>query len=492
MLVVAGVLTGLTLLACVTIRALSEVNEHHRYRMWQAGDARQTAHQIGFHLLAFNRVSALVMLTHNPGRERERTSEAGMVYNQLEKLHAVAEPSLMPIVDRASDQIQEYFAACHQADLSGARAESDLVSLAPLVDTAQATLKEVADAEDSRIAGEAQAADRWNRIAVLIGSGVSVLVVLGSVGALLGLYRLAIRPTIELTESIKRFGEGDREARAGTTASLELASAARTFNELADVISGQHSRMLDFLGAVTRDLRDPVGIIRTSLAQLERGRPLPPEEKIRLRVDTIGREVERLDRLIDNFLDASRIEWQRLDLQQARRDIRGVLSEVVQVYETFSSAHHVSLSAPDEPVWVRFDTERLMQVLHALMSSAIQRSPGGGDVDVKLTAGEDDTPEAIIDVVDHGLGLSPEQTSHLFEPFVEVQGPRPPSASTTWVALSVARRIVDAHGGRIEAESAVGRGTTVRVHLPLETAPSMGEAAQTPASVQTALAGAHR
>jgi signal transduction histidine kinase len=182
----------------------------------------------------------------------------------------------------------------------------------------------------------------------------------------------------------------------------------------------------------------------------------------------LGREVDRLERMVETYLDASNVEWKRLDLQQGRQDARLLLQQVVRLYETFSSIHRVTLSVPEQPVWVFSDPDRLSQVFHTLLSNAIEFSPRGGIIEAALTIEQN---EAVARVTDHGIGIAEEDVPKIFEPFQRLRGAhqRGPGAS---VALSVARRIVEGHRGRIEVTSAVGQGSTFRVRLPLATSPS--------------------
>jgi two-component system phosphate regulon sensor histidine kinase PhoR len=186
-------------------------------------------------------------------------------------------------------------------------------------------------------------------------------------------------------------------------------------------------------------------------------------------VNVVLRELDRLEHLVENYLDASRVEWRRLDLQQERHDLRTVVQQVSRMYETFSELHHIELSLPERSVCVFADLDRLSQVIHTLLTNAIAFSPRGGVVEVCLDLGKDGSPEgdfATLSVSDHGIGISKEDLATVFQPFQKVSSAlqRSPGIS---VALSVARRIVLAHRGQLTATSKVGEGSTFRVRLPL-------------------------
>jgi two-component system, OmpR family, sensor histidine kinase MtrB len=465
-------LTGLTLLACVALKAITARDGRHLQRLYRAGEAQQAVYRTRTHLLEFSRLSQLILTTHDDNLEPRRVDAMADVLTELDTLRSFVEPARLPAVDQAGEQVRAYFGERHRVELAGGGPERALVAVTPMLDAAGATLNDLADAESSRTASELESAFRWRRVGDLIGWVVAALVVVGSIFGLAVLYWTGVRGVIRLTDTIKRFGHGDREIRADATSASEVASAAVTFNEMAETITGQQTRMLDFLGSVAKDLKNPLGVISMAVADLAPGKAAPAPEKAQMRIATVNREVAHLTKLIDAFLDAGRAEWQSLNLQQPRRDLGKLLADVVKTYETFSTMHEVSLSEPDQPVWVRFDVERLSQVLHTLLSNAIQYSPRGGTVEVALTTDVDDTREATVRVTDHGIGVPPDQIKEIFEPFGRITGPRQPSGAS-WVALSVARRIVEAHGGRLDVESKTGEGTTFRVQLPLAVAPTV-------------------
>jgi signal transduction histidine kinase len=465
------VLTSLTLLASISLKVFTNLNQRHLRAVIQAVDARHAADQSRSLLMAF---ASAAVVPHDPRSEPERTEGIGRVFGDLDDLRRLVEPSEQPAVDKTRDQVRAYLGAKRDARPAGARGEAAAPADKSTLDAAVASLIDVAHVENLRIQDEVQRSNHWDRIANAIGWGILAVVVLGTLAILLGLYRVALLPTIRLSEAIRSFGEGKTDVRAEVGGATEIAIAARTFNDLMDLVTGQHARMLDFLASTAKQLKQPVGVMRTVLA------PSPPErrgeragdgaqdgEAGRRRTALVRREVERLDRLVDAFLDATRIEWQRLDLQQPRQDLRGLVRDVVQLYESFSTVHQVSLSVPEQPVWVCFDEKRMTQVLDMLLSNAVQFSPRGGLVSVALTE-DGATEEAVLAVTDYGVAIQQEAMRRIFEPFHsirEVNLPGQPRLGS--VALSLSKRIVEAHGGRIEVESAPRVGTTFRLHLPL-------------------------
>jgi signal transduction histidine kinase len=300
-------------------------------------------------------------------------------------------------------------------------------------------------------------------LADYIAWAIAALVLGGSVAATVAFYHYLFRPLAALASAMKRFSGGDRGARAEVSRGAELAIAAGTFNEMADIITGQHERMFSFLSGTTHEVKDPVHVMRTELQEFAHDKPFPNERLARQRLDAVSAELDRLDGMVDRYLDTSSIEWSRLDLQLGRQDFRRLVEEVSGLYEGFSRAHRLALSLPERPVCLFADTERLSQVIHSLLMNAMVLSPRGGVVEVCLSA---EGKEAILRVTDHGIGISEKDLATLFEPFERVSSTFQNSPGVP-VALSVARRIVQGHLGRIEAFSKVGNGSTFRVYLPL-------------------------
>ena len=145
------------------------------------------------------------------------------------------------------------------------------------------------------------------------------------------------------------------------------------------------------------------------------------------------------------------------------QDARQLVRNVVELFESSSSKHDVSLRIPETALRLRCDPLRIEQVVTNLVSNAIKYSPHGGTIDVSLrTVGQ----EAVIEVCDHGIGISLVDQRRLFEPFQRLDLSRE-AIPGVGLGLFIVRRIVEVHGGRIEVESTVDKGSTFRVSLSL-------------------------
>jgi signal transduction histidine kinase len=266
-----------------------------------------------------------------------------------------------------------------------------------------------------------------------------------------------------ILSAMKKFGSGDRQARVTVHVGMEeLRRIASQFNEMADALRRQRENQLAFLAGVSHDLRNPIGALNMAVAFLSGDRPLPPEHQIRRMLQVIKRQIEFLNRMVGDLHDAHQIEAGQLALRLETCDARELSESVCQLFCSASDAHRLVLDAPPSPVPVTCDPFRLRQVLNNLVSNAIKYSPRGGEISLKL--GKSAT-EVIFEVSDPGIGIPKEELSRIFEPFRRTKMSRQ-DISGTGLGLHVSRRIVEAHHGRIEVESEVGKGTTLRVYLP--------------------------
>jgi signal transduction histidine kinase len=144
-------------------------------------------------------------------------------------------------------------------------------------------------------------------------------------------------------------------------------------------------------------------------------------------------------------------------------DVRGLARGAVDLFRSAATTHRLVLDVTDEPAMVSCDSLRIEQVLNNLISNAIKYSPSGSDVNVDVGVRDD---EAVLSVRDEGVGIAPEDVPHIFEPFRRTGASRE-SVKGVGLGLYVTKRIVEAHGGRLEVDSMLGAGSTFRVFLPL-------------------------
>jgi len=219
----------------------------------------------------------------------------------------------------------------------------------------------------------------------------------------------------------------------------------------------------DFVANVSHELRTPIAAIRAATETLEAGALEQPDEA-REFVGIVARHGARLHRLVEDLLDLSRIEAQRVDLKPTRIDLPELLDQIVELNRPSAERADVTLRVETDPLTVVADRRALEQILANLVDNAIKYAPGA---EVILTGKAQDGGVSI-GVRDTGPGIAPHHLARLFERFYRIDTGRSRALGGTGLGLSIAKHLAEAMRGRIGVESEVGRGTAFRVWMPGE------------------------
>jgi PAS domain S-box-containing protein len=215
----------------------------------------------------------------------------------------------------------------------------------------------------------------------------------------------------------------------------------------------------ELLATVTHDLKNPLASI-SGHAQLLQRRQAYTERS----VVAILSETRRLGRLIDDLLDVTRAQTGQLTITRDWGDLLASVQAAVEAARVVSTTHRVELAAPEGPLVAFFDRDRLEQVVQNLLLNAIKYSPDGGTVRVQV---DDRADEIWISVTDEGIGIAPDALPRLFRRFYRTPAARDRKLPGLGLGLFVTRSLIEAHGGRIWAESAgPGQGSSFTVVLP--------------------------
>ncbi|PTL75652.1 HAMP domain-containing sensor histidine kinase [Vitiosangium sp. GDMCC 1.1324] len=375
---------------------------------------------------------------------------------------------------RVSEQLQQVGqyanTAQEQALIANARNKVETYLRAPArerLPTLRGAVEATAAVSASNIERARAVRDEATRVsdaAMLIGGLLAIGIVTGAALVLAVTRTRLYLPLLSIRQALAAFKSGQRESRVAQVGPLELREVAAEFNDMADTLVSQDTRHLQFLAGVAHDLRTPLNALKLSAQILLRAPAPPPPEKVRESLVRISAQLDRLDRMVGDLLEQTRIEAGNLELRLEDTDLRVLVTDVVELHRPSSQQHQLELSVPDRPVPVHGDPTRLTQVLTNLLSNAIKYSPRGGRVRVLLEQAQD---EVMISVSDEGVGIPPDEYERIFEPFRRSKGS---SAEIPGIGLglSVSRRIVRAHGGNIEVVSQEGVGSIFRVRLPLK------------------------
>jgi len=226
----------------------------------------------------------------------------------------------------------------------------------------------------------------------------------------------------------------------------------------------------EFLAMLAHELRNPLAPIRSAVKVLNlKGSGVPEARWSR---EIIERQVQHLTRLVDDLLDISRITRSKLVLQRSRIDLVDVITGAVDSSRPLVEqyGHELTVSLPSRAVYVDGDAVRLSQVFQNLLNNAAKYTEHGGRI--WLTAERQDDG-VVVRVKDTGVGIPRDTLPRLFEMFYQADRSLERAQGGLGVGLTLVRRLLEAHGGRIEARSeGVGRGSEFIVHLPVVTEPA--------------------
>ena len=221
----------------------------------------------------------------------------------------------------------------------------------------------------------------------------------------------------------------------------------------------------EFLATLAHELRNPLAPICAAAELLKQAKSLAPE--LRAATAILERQARHMTHLVDDLLDMSRITSGRIRLQPEPVELTELLKGVIATYRQSAETarHQVTFAASgDAPVYVSGDRIRLTQIFSNILHNAVKYTPPGGKIDVALRT---EDRRAAISVQDNGMGIPAEMLEHIFEPFAQLDRSYERADGGLGIRLTLAKRLVDLHGGSIDARSAGrGKGTEFLVHLP--------------------------
>ena len=221
----------------------------------------------------------------------------------------------------------------------------------------------------------------------------------------------------------------------------------------------------DFLATLAHELRNPLHPIRGAVDRLRLDAQLDPE--VQFSRDVIDQQVDHLTRLIDDLLDIARITRDKLELKKERLCLADVLRCAVDSSRSFleSRGHQAIVTLPPDTVQVEGDMVRLTQVVVNLLNNAAKYTATGEKIWLSARV---DGGCAIVSVKDTGVGIEPDKLPHVFEKFYQVDSSLERSQSGLGLGLTLTRRLVELHGGTLEARSeGLGKGSEFLVSLPI-------------------------
>jgi two-component system, NtrC family, sensor histidine kinase GlrK len=345
-----------------------------------------------------------------------------------------------------------------QGGLTPAADESLARHMGEQVETELEALQQVTHARVLRAQAEVARLERrtWNGVIVALATAVVL--------ALLATAVIALR----ITRSLRRLSAATAAVAAGSFREPiqvggrdEVSVLARSFNAMADRLRQHDELKEEFFATLSHELRSPITSVREAAHLLADGIPGPLTSKQARLVDIVRRSTDRLLRLVNQILDASRLRAGVLPLERVPLDLDWLVERAMEELRPQADEARVTLAR--ERVGTRFtvlgDEDRLVQVVVNLLANAVRFTPVGGRVTVRLV---DAGPECEIQVEDTGVGIPTAELPHIFESYRQAH----PGKGGTGLGLAIVRGLVLAHGGRVTAESQEGKGSRFTVLLP--------------------------
>lgn len=292
--------------------------------------------------------------------------------------------------------------------------------------------------------------------ALLISAGVILVVVFS------GMYfvKSICVPLMQISVTAKKLAKGDFSERIAIRNNDEIGELSRVFNDMADELENSEAIKNDFISSVSHELRTPLTAIKGWSETLEAGYD---EETYLKGMKVITHETGRLEGMVEELLDFSRIQNGRFTLQMANTDIIAELDDALLIYtdKARKEKKTIHYSEPESLCVVYGDKNRLRQVFINVIDNAMKYTDPGGSVDISVEK-NDDTLSII--VADTGIGISAADLPKVKAKFYKANSTRRGSG----IGLAVADEIISMHGGTLDIDSVLGKGTTVTITLPLK------------------------
>lgn len=313
-----------------------------------------------------------------------------------------------------------------------------------------------------RGAAELQYVESIHRSLLWVGLGMTVI----SVGVSYIVVQKLVRPLLSLTEAVRSVQEGKFGQTVPVERMDEVGILAKTFNDMSTELEQNETMRRHLFASVAHELRTPLAIIQGNLEGMIDD-VIPANKKMFLSMED---EVLRLGRLVQDLNDLSLAEIDKLVLHKERADINILLERAVSMLQPLCDEKEltVRLHLCPELSNVSIDVDRINQVVYNILNNAIRYINRGDTIAVTTERAVKEGKEyVLVSIADTGNGISPEDLPHIFRYFYRGEKSRSRKSGGSGIGLALAKQFVVSHGGLLDVESEVGKGTTFYIYLPL-------------------------
>ena len=266
---------------------------------------------------------------------------------------------------------------------------------------------------------------------------------------------------IDISLTVSPIRDEDGDVIGASKIARDITERKRT-----DHLMREANRQKDeFLATLAHELRNPLAPICAAAELFKRARSLAPE--LRAATSILERQARQMTHLVDDLLDVSRITSGRIRLHPEPLELNELLQAIMETYRQSAETarHQITLTTSGEHVYVSGDRTRLTQVFSNILHNAVKYTPASGRIEVTLRT---ENRQAVVSVRDSGMGIPPEMLEHIFEPFAQLDRSYERAEGGLGIGLTLAKRLVELHEGRIEARSSGrGSGTELVIRLPV-------------------------
>jgi signal transduction histidine kinase len=276
------------------------------------------------------------------------------------------------------------------------------------------------------------------------------------------LSRRMTSPIEVLAKAARRLGHGDLSQRVRLQGESEVTALAEAFNSMAADLEYAEQLRRNMVADVAHELRTPLSNIQGYLEAIRDGVVEPDAAAIR----SLSEETYLLSRLVNELQELSLAEAGELKLVYQAEDIANLVKQAVTPWQPQVTARELSLfvELPDDLPLVNIDWQRVNQVLHNILENAVAHTPKGGTIDV---AASQKGKWVEVSISDTGEGIPAEDLPHIFERFYRVDKSRARATGGSGLGLTIAKRLIEAHGGTITVQSKLGQGSRFSFTLPV-------------------------
>jgi len=281
------------------------------------------------------------------------------------------------------------------------------------------------------------------------------------------LSRRALAPVDEISRAAQRISiENLMDRLEVTETGDQLQRLSETLNAMLARLEASVRRITQFTADASHELRAPVSLIRTTAEVAVQKRDRPAREYLEA-LDEILEESERTSQVVDSLMLLARADSGKENLERAHIDAGAVVKGAAVQGEKLARTHYLKFhaSVPDGPVFIQADADALRRAILILLDNAVKYTPLGGSVSITLKTSDG---FAVVSVSDTGIGIAKQEAAHIFDRFWRADKARSREQGGAGLGLSIAKWIVDIHGGSINVESEPGKGSIFQLRVPLD------------------------